>query len=65
MAEMKYSELTRLLQLADTVMNAIAENKEEAYFDLSGDDVVIYFPSGKFAITMSFQLITRREQNND
>lgn len=62
MAEMKHSEWKELLCLADGILEISGANKENAEFDLSGDNVELNFLSGKFELTVVFKLNERKEQ---
>ena len=62
MAEMMHSEWKELFFLADGILEIAGENKENAVFNLSGDNVELNFLSGKFELTVVFKLNERKEQ---
>lgn len=61
MAELKHSEWKELFFLADGILDLVGTNKENATFNLSGDNVELNFLSGKFALTIVFKLNERKE----
>lgn len=62
MAEMRRSEWKELFYLADSILELAGTNKENATFNLSGDNVELTFLSGKFELTVVFKLNERKEQ---
>ena len=65
MAEMMHSEWKELFYIADGILELAGANKENATFDLSGDNVELNFLSGKFTLTIVFKLNERKEQSHD
>lgn len=63
MAEMLHSEWKELFYLADGLLEIAGTNKENATFNLSGDNVELNFLSGKFEVTVVFKLNERKEHS--
>lgn len=59
---MKHSEWKELFYLADGILEIAGANKENAAFNLSGDNAEMNFLSGKFALTVVFKLNKKKEQ---